>query len=402
MKLDKLPILPVLLLIAVLAGGYGIYKNLEFREIQYFSAATDEVRTNPLLAAARLLRDTEGFTFELAEDRGVFSKLLESNIGVLWLRDVSILEDQREAESILNWVRSGGVLLVSPAGRNTFDGSTIPGEFMSKLGLVSLLDESESSADLSESRILGEANPVLLPDNALNETVITHFSEYKAYFKVSPRADRKSKTIINTPHLVHRTYGKGFVTVYSDEESFDNDKISKTNQTYLLLWLTQPARYKNLTIIHRLADKPGLFSELWRKFPIAILIFCVTLVGFLRWASLRLGPVEQELPPIKNNLIAHLEARGTFWHKNKATASVLKEVQQAAIGKLLPHRSKTGHSTELSEPDRSSVIKLASEQLDCSLNESRNMLFGETRTNAALLRTTKALQKLLHRKQLKP
>jgi len=276
MKGRKLPVLPILAMLAIIAAGYGIYKNVEFIDFEYFSQPSEEVRANPYLAAARLLKETEGFEFERAANRNTFSNLSSDELGVLWLTDVSELEDQREAENILQWIKNGGVLLTSPAGNNLFDESTIPGWFMNQLGIESLLADDERQAERTPSS--DTPHPVVLPDDNLEHNLQLIFSDYLEYFYLSAEDDEQSRTIFDSPFLIHRALGEGHFAVYADEDLFENKHIDKFHQAYVLLWLTHPAKHKTLSIIHRIADKPGLFTVIWNKFTIAVLILSVALV----------------------------------------------------------------------------------------------------------------------------
>ena len=398
MKNINIPVLPLLFLAGLLAATYGTYKTVEFEEVEYYSAASAEVIANPLIAAGRLLKETEGFTFELAKNRNIFSNLEKSNVGVLWLADLNELEDKREAETMLQWVKNGGMLMTSPAGKNVFDDSSIPGWLMAELGIESALNDNQSAADIERS------GPVIvpIPDETMDAPAVLINSQYEQYFQNSFSDKQDTETIIDSRFLIHKKVGKGYFTLYADEQLFHNKSIKAYEQSYLLLWLTQPANPKSIAIVFRPADKPGLFKVIWSKFSLAVCLLALALLGFLRWASLRLGPVEEELPPIKNNLIAHLEARGTYLHRHKHTTKVLDEIRQSAIEALVPQRRNVKEELSLSASERETVILLASKRLACSRAQSEHLLFGNIKGDAAIVRTSQALQKILHRNQIKP
>jgi len=403
MSSRQFPILPILALIAIGAGAYGLYKNLSFVEEEYEVGQSTEASRNRLLAAGFLL-NTEGFEFEVKNTRRVFADLDKSD-GVLWLTDSTELEDQREAEKILAWVESGGILLASTSGAAGFEQSTISGWFMEQLGIESMGEDPEIFKEFDES---GSDYPwelwetITLPDADLENPKIRIFSDYDPYFQVVDESADNSQTIIDTPFFIHRAIGEGYVAVYADEELFDTDRLDEAEQGYLLLWVTQPAQSKNVSIVFRPASSPGLFTVLWNKFTLAICLLGLALAIFLRWAASRLGPIEQELPPIKNNIMAHLEARGEFWYRHKYTDKILANVQTEAQENMLSNSGKLNTNTSIGADEKVAIVKQASELLRCTSEKAEHILFGKARNNAEVLRMSRALQRLNHFKHYKP
>jgi len=407
-------------MVAIVVGAYSLYKNIEFEEIEYDVAQSLEARTNDLLAAGFLL-ETEGFDFDVKNNRRVFAELDDSD-GVLWLTDSTELEDKREAEKIIAWVKAGGILLTSPAGSSGLDESTISGWLFEQIGIEGLdeeLDEKSVEADepihddsTDENDVAVQNNDIqstfendwetiTLPDTGLENPEIKIFSDYDPYFQVVDEVPQNTQTIIDTPFLIHRTLGDGYVAVYSDQDLFNTDRLDDAEQGYLLLWLTQPAQDKSVSIVFRPASTPGLFTVLWSKYTLAICLLGLALIGFLRWAASRLGPIEQEIPPIKNNIMAHLEASGEFWYRHKYIGNILGDVQLAAQESMLARSGKlsTGNVTDTN--DKAALIKQACEKLQCTPEQAEHVLFGKAKTDSAILRMSCALQSLNHHKQYK-
>jgi len=415
MSRRQIPVLPIVAMLAIIAGGYGLYKNVVFEEIEVQIEQSAEARSNRLLAA-NLLLETEGFDFDIEYNRRIFAKLDQSD-DVLWLTDATELEDKREAEKIITWVESGGILLTSPAGQYGLDTSTISGWLFEKFGIeetkLSLSTEeliqkrkqtdSKAANDSDNDNVLSSditLKTITLPDNGLETPQIKIFSDYEPYFKIADEAPENTQTIINSPHLIYRSVGDGYVAVYSDEELFDSDRLDEADQGYLLLWLTQTAQSKNVSIVFRPASSPGLFTVVWNKFTLAICLMGLVLVGFLRWAASRIGPIEQELPPIKNNIMAHLEARGEFWYRHKYTDKIIGNVQKFARENLLAKGGKL--TTDNDAGDKPALIKQACEQLQCSPKQADQILFGTAKNDSTILSMSCALQRLNHHKQYKP
>jgi len=407
MSRRQFPILPIIAMLAIIAGCYGLYKNIIFEEFEYEVEQSAQARKNRLLAAGFLL-NTEGFDFEIKDNRRVFTEL-DQSVGVLWLTDSNELEDKREAEKIINWVESGGILLTSPSGQYGLDESTISGWLMDQFGIEEFdgnTDKNTEAQDKNDARAPGNSSisarkTITLPDTSLENAKIDIFSDYERYFQIAKEGPNKARTIIDTPFLIHRSVGEGYVAVYSDEELFDTDRIDEADQGYLLLWLTQPAQSKNVSMVFRPASSPGLFTMLWNKFTLAICLLGLALISFLRWAASRLGPIEQELPPIKNNIMAHLEARGEFWYRHKYTDKILANVQAAAQESVLARGGRMNVGTAIGADDKPALLKQASEQLRCSQEQADQILFGHAKGDSAILRTSRALQRLNHYKQYK-
>ncbi len=394
----KLPFLPILFMCALAAAAYGIYKNVDFEEVEYSVGYSDEARKNKFLAAGRLM-ESEGFTFEIGKDRGVFSELDLSSTGVLWMRDINELEDIREAEHILAWVKSGGILLTSSIGDMPFGKSTVPGWLLGQLGIKGISEEDEESDKFYASFQSGDYY-LSIPDEGLTHSDFQMHSEIEPYFQIKSRLPEGSTNIIDSPYLVHNKLDKGYFTLYADYEQFDNDRISSRGRGYLLLWLIQPAKTQHITMLFRPASKPGLFTVLWGRFSLAILLLGVALIGFLRWAAARLGPVEQELPPVNNNIMAHLAARGEYWHRHKHTNKVLTNVQKATLEQITASGGLRP-SGEENISQRDMAIKQVVAKLDCTPAQAEQILYGEPRNSTTLLRVTQALQRLNHRNLFK-
>lgn len=400
MKKRQIPILPILLMIGLIAGAYGLYKTLEFEEESYFESQSAEARKNPFLAASRFL-EKHGFETSMAENRGVLTQLNVNETGVLLLDNLMELEDPREVASILEWIKSGGILLTSPGGASAFDETKVASTLLEQLGVTSF-DEYDLPENLqAEYSLDNDVFYIDLNDKDHAEEIILH-TNYGSYFINDSSDEDTSNTIVDSAALIHKSLGQGYFSLYSDPSLFYNVPLEALDHAYALLWLTQPAKTKSLMLVYRPTGKPGLFTFIWNKFTVSILLAMLVLAGFLRWASTRLGPVEQELPPINNNLMAHLEARGEYWYRHKHTPDIVAKVQQSTLEQLARKQGKLvkkhATDTELSNADRSELIKHASKILKCSPSQAEKILFAQTTGDANILNTSQALQKMNHQK----
>lgn len=394
MKYKDLPIFPTLLLIAMAVGAYFIYNNLEFEEREYPSGQTEVARKNMHLAAVRLLGE-EGFSFSVAEDRSVFSTLDINTTSVLWIANINELSSRQEVDQLLSWIEAGGVLLTSPAYEAAYSESTVSAEFLERIG-TRAFEEDELEQYLDRPDLISNTNTesyaLLIPD-ASGVLVPRYLYSYDdPYFKNIPSYGSDMETIIDSPYLLHKRIGKGFVSIYTDYYMFDNEDIGLLDHEYLLLWLTQPAKQKTISLVFTPAEKPGLFEVIWDNFSIAVLIMGIALIGFLRWASSRIGPIEQELPPIQNNIMAHLEARGEYWYRHKHLDKMTNNIQVAALENLQRKKMNDG------EQNRTTTIKQATELVKCTSALAEDALYGQVYSDDQLLNASRTLQKINHRK----
>jgi len=405
MKSREIPILPILLMIAIGVGVYGLYKTMEFEEEKYFEAQSAEARKNPFLAASRLL-EKFGFKTAMAENRGVLTQLDINETGVLLLNNLLELEDPREVESILEWINSGGILLTSPGGESAFDDTNIASTLLEQLGVARFEDDGLSEDQKAEYSVDNNVFYVWLNDKDIEDELVlgTNYGSYfiNNFMGEDASGNNSLNTIVNSAVLVYKSMGEGYVGLYSDPALFYNLQLEALDHAYALVWLTQSAKTKSMMLVYRPTGKPGLFKFVWNKFTVSILVAMMVLAGFLRWASTRLGPIEQELPPINNNLMAHLEARGEYWHRHKHTPEIVTNVQQSTLEQLARQRGKlvTKHavSAEQEHADRAELIKHASKILKCSASQAEKVLFAKTTGDANILKTSQALQKINHQK----
>lgn len=396
----QFPIFPILTLIAIVLGAYWIYKNVELVEVDYQVGRNEEARNNQFLAAARLLQK-ETFTFNIAKDRSVFSSLDISETDVLWLADLNELSSDQELDELYTWIESGGILLTSPLNEFAFNESTVSGAFLAQIGITPLTEFEQNSPTYLDDVEFG-FHTLSVPQSAQSLQTIDFIVNNKPYFKSTTIQNDTNHVSVDTPYLIQKSIGQGYVTVYADGAMFNNDNIDALDHGYLLLWLTEPAKLKKLSIVFKPAAKPGLFHFLWSRFTLAILLSGLLLIGFLRWASSRLGPVEQETAPIQNNIMAHLQARGEYWYRHNYTDKVAKNVQHAARDNVMKQHGLSEQAQSDTSSSKSALVKQASKMLQCSPVTAENALYGKVKKDSAILDASRVLQKINHRKPFQP
>jgi len=399
----QFPFFGLLTLISVIVAGVWLYLNVEVVEKEKIIEESSEARKNPMLAAQRLL---EKYDYEVrtTKDRGLFRDLSVDSIGLLWINDLSVIESIEEKTALHEWVRAGGNLITGLNGPEAFDSESIAAEFLLDYGISALSSEpgdafewyedvdfqSENATEVLDLNIEG--------DEQLEVTISTQYVPY-----LSNRFDTSDiNTTLNTEYVLQKSAELGHITVLSNSSALYSENFDKENLGYLWLWLTKPVENKKTWLIYRMNAQTGMMKFIWNRFTLPVCMLGLVLIAFLRWAASRLGPVEQESLANKHNLIAHLQARGEFWHKHKYTNKILKEVQVEARLHLAKQRGEATTGQESLEADKSVVTKQAAKLLKCSRTGAERVLFSEARNDAELLRYTQQLQKLIHQIKFQP
>ena len=404
MKGRSIPFLPILLMLAIAYCGYWLYKNTEYVEEEAPTPTSMEARKFDYLLAAKLL-ETQGFDYDKAKSVREIYNLDASETGVLWIGDLKHIEDERGMEAVRDWVADGGILVTGT--QRVYSQNDLHIKLLNDLGifygsddtnftqLLTIDNDDEDNDEASEQEELY----VQIPDEQIphNLLLVDLWGKPNLSY-ASNNAVASTKNIIDSSQLVYNAVGDGYVAALTDTHPFENEYLNDMQHGFLLLWLTQAAKTKSTLFVSRLGEPPGLLGTLWMNAPIVIIALALVLAGYLRMASSRLGPVEYEELPNKNNLIAHLRARGEFWFKHRHTEKQFAEIQQAALAVLAKRRGESGIKQENEEIDEFAVANQASELLGCSPATAKAVLFNRVNSGNDLLRSSQYLQKILHLK----
>jgi len=398
MKGRDFPFTPLLLLCAMIYIAYWMYTNVGFKDEEFDVNQSAEAYDNQHLAATRLLNHY-GFETDIIEDRSVFAEL-NSNVGVLWLERFSAVLDERETDKIRQWVERGGILLASPAAEFDEFQPKAHHWFLRDIGIVPIEQVPDDDGEVPGIEFTDEetyAHTLVLPDAGLENTELELSSDYLPYFQLDMRqATGDVSNIVDNDYLLVQQVGKGQVALYADEDLFSNSNFGEHSQGYALMWLTQSALKKRVSLIFDLRQHPGLTKTMWRKFALAICMGMVAIAVFLRWATSRLGPIEHEDVPVKNNIIEHLRARGEFWYRHKNTTKMLEDIRASAIASL---NQDAGVSDNIT---KETTIKRACELLKCSEKAAEQALYSNSLNDKSIFHAARLLRKLNHRQRFRP
>ena len=356
---------------------------------EFITGPSAEVLRNPLTAAQRLLTEN-GFTVVTNKDRRILSQLSIKNNHILWLKNLNFLVSEKEFQHVFNWVQSGGHLLAG-VSESMLDEPTLMSRYLHEIN-IEFIDsdnelllsyyESDSTDSIVHIRTLDNAQKNIQVDLGYDPSLS---AGHGSRLRVGPAVDLYS--------LVQQDHGAGLITLYTDNEAFDYDRIDYEDQAYLLLWLLR-GTIGNVQIMASPNNSPGLFRTLWLKGSLIIIALAITVAGFLRYAATRLGPIELEPSPGRSNLLAHLKARGEFWRRHNSLDSMLRPVRQSVLTEL--HRRRGGVMQELDAID-DSVFAQTAELADCSLADAKLALTGPVKTDSELLHISSILYRVLNK-----
>jgi len=396
MKGRSIPVLPILLMLAIAYCGYWLYKNTEYVEEEAPTPTSMESRKFDYLIAAKLL-ETQGFDYDKARSMREIYNLDVNETGVLWVEDLKYIEDERGVNAIRDWIIDGGTLITNT--RRVYDDNDLQINFLNELGIHYDADSgnfSQLNLDINDESE-EEDLYVRVPDEQIPGKLLQVELVGKPNLSyATENAVSSTENIIDSSQLIYNAVGDGYVAAVTDTHLFENEYLDDNQHGFLLLWLTQAATTKSTLFVSQLGDPPGLLGTLWMNAPIVIIALALVLAGYLRMASSRLGPVEYEELPNKNNLIAHLRARGEFWFKHHHTEKQFAEIQQAALAVLAKRRGESGLKQQNEEIDEFAVATQASDLLNCTPETAKRALFNRVNSGNELLKNSQYLQKILH------
>ncbi len=424
--MDKrsIPFFPMFLLLLLGVFAYWLYQNIEYEEFEKQVEQSALAKNNNFLAASRLLKP-QGINFDVAKNRRIFRKLNNEDTGLLWIEQLNILQTAEEQRDLLQWVENGGMLLTSLARSGRNDQQSIADDFLAEVG-IKLSHDLPADTDKSRNRANDNTpyathkifNPIVLGGKAAPGR-IAMVQSYGYKLELTDNAElTPSDVLLDEDNIIQLRIGEGFVTVYGDESQFDNQHIRVFDHAFLLRWLTQPAQNKNAIIAFELDDTPKLLTTIWKTVPLAVISFALVLAGYLCMASMRLGPIEKETTPNRSNLLAHLKARGAFWHKHGENKALTLTVKDAALHKLAKRLGTNLHamsddaaanatqaasnqeplSARLVPAEQQRLVSLAAQIALCSPEAAHNALFETPRNNKQILQHSQILQTILQSK----
>ena len=331
----------------LLAGlaGWGVHWFLTHHErhsMDIRTGVSPQARRNPFLAAehflSRLGLDCQSISGrdQLLNPPTEPGLLLVNNLG-------PSLPPERE-QALLNWVRQGGHLVVTPGKVWDEEAETSGNHLLDTFGvhLISLEeeDEGEEPASVEENGQPGEKTAVPIDLPGYRQPLQIAFDPDLIL------VDRSGLAAGGTGaeedgYLLHYSVGQGRLTVLSEHRIFTNDEIGEWDHA---LFLAALADGQERAWLLYSSNMPSLLKLLWQNAP-QLLISCLLLISLILWSmTLRTGPLIGKKRETRRNLMEHLDAAASYaWTNDQArgmfvaTRRVLEQAWQRrhlALGRL--------------------------------------------------------------------
>ena len=309
----------MLLACLLAAGGLVVWsKAIPYDEVVE-RGPSPEAQANPYLAAEHFLR-RQGLAVEHASNLERLATLPPKGNSLLLLGERSYMSS-RQVEQLLNWVKSGGHLLLVAEALWDEEAGKSGDLLLDRLPIhQTLSDEPEEPAptqkkkkpDLTKLYVDNETAPAYFSfDTDFNLTDPTHLAQFSANSATSS-------------HLMQLDLGKGRVTVITDSDLWKTPAIGKHDNAWLLWYLNQGTA---VTLLFN-SDFDNLLTLLLRYFPQALVALFALVILVIWHASLRSGPLQPPAPKARRQLQEHLKASADFLLRRSGHATLLQALQR--------------------------------------------------------------------------
>jgi len=426
----------LLTIAAVSYIGYYLYENLERYEYTVEAGVSDEARKNPLLASTRLLEEY-GYETSLIQNLSGFRNLDSKDGEVIWLNDAEALPEGSLLDELAQWTDDGGHLilgLTEPLSDRMDDllidfgieayndrdsiRALQPWEELYQINF----DEDDSYDEFTHYHRPNPHDPYGNPsrrdptmvfryayDGTLRTlpvqgpdggAITVHYNNKAEMFTDLELLHGLRVPVPDGPFVLAQfQYGGGIVTVLGDNKMFSHGSLADHDNGFYLLSLLSVHPSNKVHYLLDVRESPNLLSWLWDKFPTMIVMFIAALLSWVLFSAARLGPVRQEVPAGRTNLLSHLRARGHFWRRRGELPALSEPVQQAAV-RAIKRKHPTGIDATADQIPES-ILKEVATELGCSTSQLRHALTHKNLAARDLPNAGKILQRLIHQPSIR-
>lgn len=319
--LQRRILLPTFSVILILAGVYWFYTHYEIVYEDVYVGYQGKARYDPLLAARRLLEH-----FKWPVRTLFFLPDFENTLGpadtlVLRLNDTPL--NSIKSQQLLNWVHSGGHLLLEVNYSN---------------------DRSKENNVLKKFTVQKQKNNSRKPSRKLPVKFTWNQRSWQVDFGRSYFLETKIEPFYALKgqqgyYFLHYRYGQGHIGVLNDLNFIMNPTIGAYDHAQFLLDLIQFREPKNLTttvwLINSRSDSQLSLWNLIRQYAWSAVISAALLLGVWLWhLSPRFGSVLPAPARARRSLLEHIEASGRFLWQQRQVEALLAETRQDVLKRL--------------------------------------------------------------------
>ena len=373
-------LLYILLLLVSLASGYWFYNNFAWVDEEKEVGFQGIAKTNRLLASEFFLRKM-GIDVQQVNGLVAFRDLPST-------KHTLLIATQREtinkelSQKLLNWVRSGGHLIVEARYLTTDKEPSADQE-------PSANKKPSAGKKASADQQLSDKNKSIIDDNLLEAFMIYSEDNNACECKTDENNEPIPVTVslsgmgqntaikVNFPYdiTLQKKYPKphpswvvkddvgqylmqfpveqGLITVLTSTAMFNNKQIAQYDHARFLHHLIQQQGHDAGVWLIRVDDMPPLWQWLWEN-AWHVMFALSLLLGFWLWrAPLRFGPLLNDEKMERRSLLEHIQASGYYrWH-NHQSGYLLTKVQD-----VLWDNIQTVHPSVRRENPTQAYVKL--------------------------------------------
>jgi len=347
--------------------GSLLYSQLEKKRIKVKFDPNVEARSNPRLAAMKLLE-----RFGLST-RAVHNPDVMPATGAVVLLPSSVYLDPSRVSRWRQWVSDGGILVV---GLDLIEESRDPllegitrteryvgrteeaeaesaaesgAEDASSVEPETSVEEASSAEDVNSAEDASGAEPEASaeadneaesePDDVWSFPPLSGDSDpefrlaIKRTWVIPPRDIKRSEVFytIDAEGVVgFFAEGQGYLVVMADDSIFDNNRIAKQDHAGFL-WHLVHLREAPSEVVVLLGDRLGLLSWLWRvAWPLIVTLLLLTLM-FIWEKGPRFGPAIEPSAPGRRGLRDHLRATSAFLWRHHEQSALLEPLRAEVL-----------------------------------------------------------------------
>ena len=320
-----LPVVAGLLVVLCVALFFLLFERVEEEvEVGFQGAA----RTNPFLAVERLFTRLGAPARTLAASPTV---LPPPDHALLLLSPVRSLSEERFAQ-ILDWVRKGGKLIVTPDEAPSLD------PILRHWSVQVAADPEAADPEAAEAEAAeADAGDPEIFEVPLLEGVQARVEMPRTRRLVIERKDTQvEKGTEAGLAFVRYAEGEGTVTFLADAGFLTNEGIGQHDHAALAFALIRGANTKvPAGVWIAIRDEVPTLGQLLARHAWMALASCALLIAAWLWsAGTRFGPLLPDPPRGRRSLLEHVEASGDFLWRTGRGDELLQGARQALLHRI--------------------------------------------------------------------
>lgn len=372
-ELPRSQVIAIWVIVALLCAIFTwyLYQHIEIVENTIKSQGSEEVRSEPYLAAKYLLQ-TYDVEVELHDDyRLLFAssenRIVPASNDAVVLTDGQIALSDKLATQLLSWIEQGGHLIIA------LNDDDLTHEFRANALVKKLALGVEWLTFDDEAPIIGgiESTPITTSDEAKIEVMLE--SSYSIEFVDNGDIAYSSGTE-DSMTFVEITRGDGLISVMTETYIWNNNQISNQQNVVLLRDMLDE---KTKVYFFTSKELPHWFTLLYDFAPYFIWIGAL-LVALLMWHSaVRFGPIQDKQAYQHTSFSKHIEAAGEFYWRTGQQQELLNSLRQSLLFALHKKRPR------LTNADADEISQALSKICGWEEATVRELLYSEQTLNEA-------------------